>query len=228
MRTVELSCGTKSFSKVAASLGHATFTVDNDRRHAPGLVADVRALAAAELPRAPDVFWASPPCQCFSTLSIGRYWNKDRTPKPEVYDAVALVAKALALAQQSNAAWWFIENPRGMLRKVASFEKAVADLGGLRRTVTYCQYGDTRMKPTDIWTNATWWKPRPPCRNGAPCHQRGEAGRSDSGTVGLKTAVERSRIPPALFAEIFAQMPLPQRFSIAGWLGGLRDALKVT
>ena len=43
--------------------------------------------------------------------------------------------------------YWIIENPRGKLRKL----EIVKDLP--RTTVTYCQYGDIRMKPTDLWTN---------------------------------------------------------------------------
>lgn len=205
MQTIELFSGTKSFSKVAASLGHSTFTVDNDARHAPDLVADIRALTAQSLPRAAGILWASPPCQCFSTLAIGRYWNKDRTPKPEVYDAIALVAKALSLARDTNAQWWFIENPRGMLRTIASFEREVSALGGIRRTVAYCQYGDTRQKPTDIWTNAKWWTPRPCCPARAYCHEPGGRHLRNSGTLGLRGARERARIPPDLFREIFSQ-----------------------
>lgn len=209
MKTLELFCGTKSFSKVAASQGHTTFTVDDDARHAPHLLADVSALTARSLPSAPDFFWASPPCQCFSVLSIARYWNKDGTPKPEVYDAIALVAKALSLARDTNSRWWFIENPRGMLRTIESFEREVCALGGIRRTITYCQYGDTRQKPTDIWTNAKWWSPRPSCNAGAPCHERtarfSDARSQRSGTVGLKRARDWSRIPAALFREIFSQ-----------------------
>ena len=68
---------------------------------------------------------------------------------------------------------------------------------GLERyTLTYCQYGDTRMKPTDIWTNHPDPKFLPPCRNGDPCHVPAPRG-SRTGTQGLKGAVERSRIPEA-------------------------------
>ena len=35
-----------------------------------------------------------------------------------------------------------------------------------RYTVTYCQYGDNRMKPTDIWTNHPEPKFLPMCHNG--------------------------------------------------------------
>ena len=35
-----------------------------------------------------------------------------------------------------------------------------------RKTVTYCKYGDMRMKPTDIWTNDITWIPRKECKKG--------------------------------------------------------------
>ena len=74
----------------------------------------------------------------------------------------------------------------------------------IRHTVTYCQYGDTRMKPTDIWTNATWWKPRSICKNGMPCHESAPRG-SKTGTQGIDGAKDRGVIPPQLFEEILQQ-----------------------
>ena len=75
-----------------------------------------------------------------------------------------------------------------------------------RVTVSYCQYGDTRQKPTDIWTNATWWKPRPMCAPRSRCHVSAPRG-SRTGTQGIVGAIDRARIPASLFREIFAQMP---------------------
>jgi hypothetical protein len=66
-----------------------------------------------------------------------------------------------------------------------------------RHTVTYCQYGDTRMKPTDIWTNHPDPQFKPPCKNGDPCHQRAPRG-SMTGTQGLRGAKLRSVIPEEL------------------------------
>lgn len=71
-----------------------------------------------------------------------------------------------------------------------------------RHTVTYCQYGDNRMKPTDIWTNCSEWKPKPMCKNGENCHESAPRG-SKTGTQGIKGAKDRGVIPPALFYEIF-------------------------
>lgn len=66
-----------------------------------------------------------------------------------------------------------------------------------RYTVTYCQYGDKRMKPTDIWTNHSNPNFKPPCKNGMKCHATAPRG-SQSGTQGLEGSVERSKIPKEL------------------------------
>ena len=70
-----------------------------------------------------------------------------------------------------------------------------------RYTVTYCQYGDTRMKPTDLWTNHPNPKFKPICKNGDPCHVSAPRG-SRTGTQGLKGSKERSIIPSELCKHI--------------------------
>ena len=70
-----------------------------------------------------------------------------------------------------------------------------------RYTVTYCQYGDTRMKPTDIWTNHPDPHFKPMCKNGDPCHEKAPRG-SATGTQGLKGSKERSVIPAQLCQHI--------------------------
>ena len=68
-------------------------------------------------------------------------------------------------------------------------------------TITYCQYGDTRMKPTDIFTNHPNPQFKPPCKNGAPCHAAAPRG-SATGTQALKTKKERAMIPAQLCQHI--------------------------
>ena len=74
----------------------------------------------------------------------------------------------------------------------------------IRHTVWYCKYGDSRAKPTDIWTNCYLWKPREQCKNGNPeCnHIRAPRG-AKTGTQGLKGNMERSLIPKELCEEIY-------------------------
>jgi hypothetical protein len=198
MQTLELFSGTKSFSKVAESLCHTTHTVDNDASLEPDEVCDIRKW---EPITNVDILWASPPCQGFSVAAIGKNWNHDNTPKTDSARlGVELVQTTLDLIEEIKPTWYFIENPRGKLRKLGLLNHLI------HHQVSYCQYGDTRMKPTDIWTNAPWWKPRPICKNGAPCHESAPRG-ARTGTQGIDGAKDRGRIPNALFREIFEQMP---------------------
>jgi C-5 cytosine-specific DNA methylase len=202
-QTVELFCGTKSFSEVAKTLGHATHTIDNDPRHEADVTADIRDVKV--IPRT-DVLWASPPCEAFSVAAIGRNWNPDYTPKHvRAVAAQLIIKKTMSIIQEARPTWWFIENPRGMLRKLAWFDHVVRDMLGVRHTVTYCQYGDARMKPTDIWTNAWWWTPKTACNNGDPCHEPAPRG-ARTGTQGIRGAGDRGRIPSGLFTELFGQL----------------------
>lgn len=205
MKTVELFAGTKSFSNVAKKLGHVIFTVEIDPRFSPHLVADILTLNSRFLPAYPDILWASPPCQGFSVAAIGKNWNHDNTPKTDSARlGIALVKKTIKMIKDRQAKYWFIENPRGKLRKMDFMDELLKTEGGVRHTISYCQYGDTRQKPTDIWTNATWWTPRTMCKPGSTCHEAAPRG-SRTGTQGLKGDAERSRIPAALFGEIFSQ-----------------------
>jgi hypothetical protein len=148
----------------------------------------------------PDFIWASPPCTAFSVASMGHHWGGGRRayePKTEyAKTSQKLVAHTLQLIQELNPGkGWLMENPRGMLRKLPVVE------GYKRRTVAYCTYGDTRMKPTDLWGEVEGWIPRVPCKNGQDCHEAAPRG-SKTGTQGLKGAKERSRVPYALGEEI--------------------------
>jgi hypothetical protein len=200
-KTIELFAGTKSFSKVAQQFSYQTFTTDYEEIDGQDLIEDICNLTKKDFPYKPDILWASPPCEGFSVAAIGKNWNKDHTPKSDsARQAVKLIENTIRVIEELDPVWWFIENPRGKLRKLP-FKKLQE---AIRHTVTYCQYGDTRMKPTDIWTNAYWWKPKPMCKNGDSCHISAPRG-SRTGTQGIKGYKDRSRIPSELFTEIFTQ-----------------------
>ena len=70
-----------------------------------------------------------------------------------------------------------------------------------RRTISYCQYGDFRMKPTDLWGEVPNWNARPICKPGANCHENSPRGTA-TGNQRLSGAKSRSMIPYALGEEI--------------------------
>ena len=199
MKVLELFAGSRSIGKQAESLGMEVFSSDiNDF---PGIhyQVDILKFDVFKVPFQPDIIWASPPCTTFSVASIGHHWTGgSRAYIPKSHEAevgMAIAMKTKEIIQHFNPRFFFIENPRGLLRKMPFMQDM------MRHTVTYCQYGDTRMKPTDIWTNSKAWNPRPVCRNGDPCHVAAPRG-ARTGTQGLKGAYDRSKVPEQLCREI--------------------------
>jgi len=196
MKILELFAGSRSFSKVAEEMGMETFTSDFKDFDKIDYVCDILDFDVSKVPFNPDIIWASPPCTYFSVASIGHHWNKDHTHKTEEAKlGVKIVQKTLEIIKHFNPKFFFIENPRGKLRKLEVVK------GIPRATVTYCQYGEDRMKPTDIWNNNTNWMPRQMCKNGMPCHESAPRG-SQTGTQGIKGNYLRSIVPYELCKEI--------------------------
>ena len=204
-KVLELFAGSCSFSKVAKEFNMETFTTDIKGWDNIDYVTDILDFDVDKISFKPDIIWASPPCTYFSVASIGHHWNKDNTPKTsEAVLGCKIVKKTIEIIDYFSPICFFIENPRGKLRKL-DFMKYLP-----RTTITYCQYGDNRMKPTDIWSNHLYnplfsnsngWKPKPICKNGDDCHISAPRG-SKTGTQGLKDNYERSKVPYNLCKEI--------------------------
>lgn len=201
IKILEIFSGTQSISKEFRKKGHETFTIDFDEvfkqpeYEDTDLYIDILEVTPEMILEKfgrPDVIWSSPPCQAFSVAAIGKNWTKDGntyTPKSDfAVLSMEIVKHTLYLIGALKPKYFFIENPRGMLRKMDFMQDLT------RHTITYCQYGDSRMKPTDIWSNHPEPRFKPPCKNGAPCHVSAPRG-SQTGTQGLKNAIERARIP---------------------------------
>jgi hypothetical protein len=205
MNTLELFCGTKSFSKIAKKLGHNIYTIDVDSKFNPDLVIDINNLSIDDIPNYYEFIWASPPCTGFSVASISKHWGggyRKYIPKSQTAKiGLQLLDKTISIISKKEPKYWCIENPIGVMRKVIDDSFGKHNIVDFRRvSVTYCQYGDRRMKPTDIWTNLNNWTGKR-CKNGDKCHVPAPRG-SKTGTQGLKNATERGKIPPLLIYEI--------------------------
>lgn len=202
MKILELFAGSRSIGKASEELGHTVFSSDWQSFDGIDYAIDINQFDTNQVPFIPDVIWASPPCTTFSVASIGRHWDMNRRPKTEAaLMGLQILKKTIDIIQYYQILnpnlIWYIENPRGMMRKVDIWNKILH----VRNTVTYCQYGDTRMKPTDIWTNNYQWLPRTACKNGMSCHVSAPRG-STTGTQGIKGDYNRSKIPHELCIEI--------------------------
>lgn len=153
---------------------------------------DITEMTPTDFDKDYDFIWASPPCTKFSVAAIGHHWDKTNDnyypEKKECVQAVNTVYHTLYLINQLNPKHWVMENPRAMLRKL---------IGMPAGTVTYCQYGDTRMKPTDLWGDIPENFDFKNCTMGDNCHDPAPRG-SQTGTQGKKDAEERAKVPYGL------------------------------
>ena len=194
MKVLELFAGSRSIGKAAEELGYQVFSTDIEPFESIDYVVDFMDFDLRKLPWVPDIIWASPPCTSYSIAAVSHH-REGQYPMSELaVKSDQMVLQLLRLIKFLKPKYWFIENPRGMLRKMHFME----DLN--RSTVTYCQYGDNRMKPTDIWHESTW-VPRAMCKNGDSCHQSAPRG-SRTGTQGRANDYERSKIPHELCLEV--------------------------
>lgn len=205
MKVLELFAGTRSIGKAFEAKGHDVFSIEwNENFENIDWHTDIGSITSQDILSRfgkPDVIWASPDCATFSIAAISHHRRRDTETGNlnPVSDYAIFCDKVdqnvLKLIKELDPKYYFIENPRGGLRKMVWMK------GLPRYTVTYCQYGDNRMKPTDIWTNHPNPKFKPMCKNGDPCHERAPRG-SKTGTQGLKGSRERSVIPEELCKHI--------------------------
>jgi len=204
MKVLELYAGTRSIGKAFERKGHEVYSVEWDKKH-PNIdwYVDIATITAEDILERfgkPDVIWDSRDCTSYSIAGIAHHRKKDANGN---LAPVSAYAKQCDFTNQHvmdniikplDPSCWFIENPRGGMRKMWFMQDLT------RYTITYCQYGDTRMKPTDIWSNLTDLEFKPMCKNGDPCHDAAPRG-TRAGTQGLEK-VNRSRIPDLFCDEI--------------------------
>ena len=199
---LDLFCGTKSMAKAFERAGWETFTVDWEKDFEPTLCCDVNTLTVEKIIELcdgiPDFVHLSPDCSSYSVAAISHHRRQNQvtgelepiTEYAQFCDKTNTYIIDL-IVNKLKPKYWTIENPRSAMRKMGF----VKDLP--RYTVTYCQYGDSRQKPTDIWCNIPNPNFKPPCKPGSKCHEAAPRG-SRTGTQGINGSKDRSRIPDAL------------------------------
>ena len=204
MKVLELFAGERCIGKAFEEKGHEVYSIEWDKSHDNinwcVVIGTIDAIDIISRFGIPDVIWASPDCTSYSIAAISHHRKKEANGNlapvsdyakfcDEVNQHVLYLINELQCYKPDLV--YFIENPRGGMRKM-NFMKDLP-----RYTLTYCQYGDERMKPTDIWTNYPNPKFKPMCKNGDPCHVKSPRG-SKTGTQGRKNSIERSLIPKEL------------------------------
>lgn len=200
IKVLELFAGTRSIGKAFERKGHEVYSIEWDKDFENiDWYEDIGKITAQDILNRfghPDVIWASPDCSSYSLAAISHHRKKNL--ETGNLDPISDYAKfcdqvnshVIELIKELNPTYFFIENPRGGLCNMTFMQ------GIPKYLVTYCQYGDTRMKPTHIFTNY----PNPQfkhCKNGDSCHEKAPRG-SRTGTQGIKGSKDRSRIPDKL------------------------------
>ena len=211
MNFAEFFAGGRCFGRVAEELGHTVTSTDIEPYEDIDIVMDAEWLRPSDFPKDLDGAWMSFDCTTYSIAACSTHRNLDKTAKSAKaikHDRLNQHVIAMVdywLEKNPKFLFW-IENPRGNLRHMNWMKRFK------RHTVWYCQYGDERAKPTDIWTNCQNWEPRPMCHNykydeygniiNKHCHHASARRGAKTGTQGRKGSYERSLVPLPLIREI--------------------------
>lgn len=208
----DLFCGTCSATKYFKRSDDwevVGVDVESTERINPDVQKDILDVGRGELPD-PDFVWASPPCTTFSMASVRWYWEQvedgyavtteDKEKAEKARRHLKMVEHTFDLIDAGNPRYWFVENPRALLRTLTEQHFGRTPTG----TVTYCQYGEDRMKPTDLWgVHPDGFEYRK-CSNGDDCHDSAPRGTTHQGTQSSNLdAVERAMVPDQLAKEVF-------------------------
>ena len=132
MKILELFAGTRSIGKAFEKRGHQVFSVEWDKNFTNiDLYEDINNITAQDIREQfgdVDVIWASPDCTTYSIAGIShhrKYIDGVLTP---VSDYAKFCDKTnthvLELIKELKPKYYFIENPRGGMRKMKFMERA--------------------------------------------------------------------------------------------------------
>lgn len=148
----------------------------------------------------PDIVFCGTDCRSYSVAAISKHrkLNKETGNLDPISDFAKFSDEmnihVRQMIKELNPKIEIWENPRAALRKM-NFMKDLKC-----QTVSYCQYGFTYMKPTDLFSNIDL-RLKPVCKNGMKCHVSAPRG-SQTGLQGIKDKAVKAMYPPLLCEHI--------------------------
>lgn len=127
MKVLELFAGTRSIGKAFEENGHEVFSVEWDKQHENiNWYTDIGQIKAQDIIEKfgkPDVIWASPDCTSYSIAAISHHRTREDdgnlAPKSDYAKFCDSVnTNMLQLIKELNPTYFYIENPRGGMRKM--------------------------------------------------------------------------------------------------------------
>lgn len=199
MNVVELFSGSGEISQEFKRAGHNTFSIDIRRRKGicePDLKADVLDISTHDIPfKKCHVLWASLPCDVWSYAAGNFHWTEEGLPKTKkCLVHLRILEKTMALIDELRPDIFFIENPRGRLRKYLAVKNFLKKYRAVTKSLTLSSYGFCTTKPTNLFTNAVDYNPKVQDRFG-----RGAKVRHNFNNL---TKCQRQKTPQLLAEEI--------------------------
>ena len=200
MKTLDLFCGTKSFSKIAEKMGYETTTLDILESFNPTICCDILNWDYKSIPRGTyHIIWSSPNCKDYSTMNFLSKKVKDLTHSNK------LVEKTIEIIEYFNPKFWYIENPDGGSLK---YQDCMTMNWLPHNTIDYCKYSHAIRKRTRIWNDNPNWNGRPICQGDHRCKIKKETNKHKNirwitrGAGGTTRWEERIIVPDELIREI--------------------------
>ena len=167
MKILELFGGSCTFTRLAPQYGFEAQSLDVRRRKGicePTMRANIKHLKTGFYPfdKSFDIWVAFPPCDIWSYASGGHHLDKELKPKTEkAVKELYTYYHFLDLLEAANPAFFFIENPRALMRFEPRLQAYLQKRGGYTRELTLSSYGHATTKPTNIFTNFHPWRSKP-------------------------------------------------------------------
>jgi site-specific DNA-cytosine methylase len=157
MKVLELFSGNKSVSNVFKKKYNniEIISLDIDSKLNPDICIDILTWDYKVYPpNYFDIIWASPDCRSWSVAGHGRHrMLPDLLPKTDIaIKGELMIYKTLEIIDYFKPKFWFIENPRGLLRHFPAMKQLPHC-----HLVYYGNYNYYMQKPTNIWSNIKLW-----------------------------------------------------------------------